>query len=246
MILFQRTIPKISLTFDRDACISPGAKVNHCLIYCSAQPTQHNHFIVKTQIEEWLRNSRDPFERQHPKISIRFEHLPHDDRDRMFHNGYSIMYLQPGFGPVLHWGILDGVALSDLIGMATVIKTFLHYYETDLKFQIAKILQCSRGEDRVDLIHCRMMVQELFRDVSNSAISQRLAYGRNQLYAPPENTSEDEYFHMVWHYMSARAYQIRVEFNNFDLKFLVPQKLFDLFDSCFGQELTYHMIPQGE
>lgn len=246
MIIFRRAIPKISLTFDKDACLSPGAKVNHCLIYCAARPTQFNHFIVKTLIEDWLQNSRDPLERPHPNLNIRFENLLHADRDRIFHNGYSILHLQPGFGPVLHWGILDDVALSDLMGMATVIKTFVRHYETDLKFKIAKILQGSRGEDPGDLIHCRMMVQELFRDVSNAAISQRIAYGRGQLYAAPENACEDEYFHMVWHYMSARAYNIRVEFNNFDLKFLVPQKLFNLFDTCFGTELTYYMVPQGE
>lgn len=246
MILFQSAIPKISLTFDRDACLAPGAKVNHCLIYCSARPTQYTHFIVKTLIEDWLRNSRDPIGRTHPNVNMRFDHLPAADRDRIFHNGYSILHQQPGFGPVLHWGIPGDVALSDLIGMATVIKTLIHEYETGLKLRIAQILQSTRGGDAGDIIRCRVMVHETFHNICNEARNQRIAYGRGQLYVPPENTCEDEYFHMVWYYMSAHTYNIRVDFENFDLKFTVPQKLFDLFDTCFGQELTYHMIPQGE
>lgn len=240
-------IPKFSLTFDRAACITPDAKINHAMIYCAAKPQQYSHFIVKTLVEDWLHNSRDPIGRTHPKINMRFEHLPAADRDRIFHNGYSILHLQPGFGPVLHWGIPGGVALSDLIGMATVIKTFIHEYETELKFTIAKTLQSAHPvDDQFEIQRCRVLVHELFRQVTHAAYAQRVVYGRGELYVPPENTCEDEYFHMVWHHMTAHAYKIRVDFDNFDLKFTVDPHLMDLFGSVFGSDMTYLMVPREE
>lgn len=248
MILFQRAIPKISLTFDRDACTTPGAKINHCMIYCAAKPAQYTHFIVKALLEDWLLKAREPYFPDRPSINLRFDSLPAADRDQIFHNGYSILYLIPGKGPVLHWGYPGDVGLIDLMGMATLIKTFQHYYETELKFEIAKLLQSVHPvETHFEIQRSRLGVQNLFQQIANTAYAQRVAFGgRGDLYVPPEKTSEDEYFHMVWHYMTGRAHTIRVDFENFELKFRVPQKLFDLFDTCFGQEITYLMVPQGE
>lgn len=246
-MILERAIPKFSLTFDRDACLTQGAKINHCMIYCSAKPSQYTHFIVRALIEEWLQTAREPFVQARPNLNMRFEYVSQVERDALFHNGYSILHHRPGFGPILQWGYPSDVSLTDLMGMATVIKTFMHHYETELKFTIAKTLQSVHPvDDLFELQRCRVLVHELFRQVSNAARDQRIAYGRGDLYAPPAHTSEDEYFHMVWQFMSSRAYNIRVDFENFELKFTVPDKLFDLFDSCFGRELTYLMVPQGE
>lgn len=245
MILFQRAIPKISLTFDIGACITPDAPINHCMIYCATKPYQYSHIIVKTLVEDWLRTARQPYPPDRPIINLKFEYVSTIHRDRLFQNGYSVLCLIPGLPPILHWGCPGNVSMHDLMGMATVIKTFLYYYETDLKPTIARRLQCTYPVDYPQETRCcRAMVHELFRQVSNAAREQRIAYGRSELYVAPENTCEDEYFYMLWH--TSKAYRIRVDFDNFDLKFLVPQKLFDLFDSCFGAELTYHMVPEGE
>lgn len=245
-MILQRAIPKFSLTFDKEACTQPNAKINHAMIYCASKPQQYSHFIVKALVEDWLRTAREPFVPARPNINMRFEYVTADDRDRLFHNGYSLLYLIPGRGPIVHWGYPGDVGLLDLMGMATIIKTFVHYYETVLKIEIAKILQSTRGDDHGDKIRCRLMVQDLFRQVTHAAYAQRVAYGRGELYVPPENTNEDEYFLMVWHHMSSRAYTIRVDFDNFDLKFTVDPHLMDLFGSVFGSDLTYLMVPREE
>lgn len=247
MIFLRRAIPKFSLTFDKAACITPGAKINHCMFFCSAKPKQYTPFIVRALIEDWLLNAREPFVQPRPNLNMRFDYVSQVDRDTMFHNGYSILHMRPGYGPILQFGYPGDVGLIDLMGMATIIKTFQYYYETELKFTIAKILQSAHPvDDLFEIQRCRVLVHDLFRQVEQAAYMQRVAYGRGELYVPPENQSEDEHFRMVWHHMTARAYSIRVDFENFELKFTVPDKLFDLFDTCFGSELTYLMVPQGE
>lgn len=246
-MILQRAIPKFSLTFDREACTQPNAKINHAMIYCAVKPQQYSHFIVKAMVEDWLRNAREPFVPGRPDLNMRFEYVPAADRDRLFHNGYSLLYLIPGRGPIIHWGYPGDVGLLDLMGMATIIKTFVHYYETELKITIAKTLQGAHPvDDQFEIQRCRLLVHDLFQRVTHNAYAQRVAYGRGELYIPPENTSEDEHFLMVWHHMTARAYTIRVDFDNFDLKFTVDQRLMDLFGSVFGSDMTYLMVPREE
>jgi hypothetical protein len=244
VIRLQRAIPKINVTFDKAACLTPGPPINYCMVYCSARPTHHSHFIVRAMLEEWLINAREPYTRARPQIMLRFDHTSAAERDAIFQNGYSLLHHHPGIGPMVNWGYPGDVSLLDLMGLATVIKTFEHEFENDLKFKIAGTLQCSLDTD--DLLRSRHMVHERMREISDTAIAHRIAYGRGRLYVPPENTLEDEYFHIEWHSMTARPYVVRVDFENFELKYTVPQKLIDLFGSCFGYDLTYRMVPQGE
>lgn len=246
MILMQRAIPRISVSFDVNACNQQKSPITSCVIFCSAEERQHSHFVVKSLIEDWLRNVREPYATGRPNLNLKFRSVKPIDRDQILHNGYSVLHQHPGIGPVLHWGFPGGVSLIDLMGMATVIKTFNHYYDMELKSDIAQKLQIIHPVDEPAILnYCRQMVHTLFEGVTNMARMQRLCAGKESLVVHDPFAFENDYIKMQWQHAIGRYFGILVVFENFDLKYVVPPHLFDLFDSCFGPELTYRMVPEG-
>lgn len=245
----QRAIPRINITFNKEACMAKGAAVNYSMIYCDADETPHAHFVAQTMVENWLRHARETNTHIRPYPNLSYRRMSHADCDKIYANGYSIMRLVVGVGPVLHWGHPNDVSVLQLMNMATIIKTFQHYFDTELKMRIADKLNSKHSLDFESSIeHSRFLVHDLMIQVSRVATAHRLVYGKRDLYQEPASQIEDEYFDLWFQFpgYSPEGYKIRVSFENFNLRYTVPRKLFDLFDSGFGSEFTQHMVPLME
>lgn len=247
-MILQQAIPRISVSFDKAACNQPNSPVTSCVIFCDAKQRQFHHFIVQTMIEDLLRNPRDHLSKMRPNLNLKFDHVSQVDRDQIFHNGYSILYRNPGYGPVMQWGYPGGVSMIDLMGIASVIKTFNYEFDNHMKVEIARTIQTASYLmiDRDELPRCRLMMHDRFHQISDLSRNLRLSISRDPIYTPPPTPHEDSFFEIHWQFSTSQSYTIYVDFENFELSYAVPQHLFDLFDSCFGPELTYRMHPIQE
>uniref|UniRef100_A0AB39CDL4 Uncharacterized protein n=1 Tax=Pseudomonas phage HRDY3 TaxID=3236930 RepID=A0AB39CDL4_9VIRU len=235
----QKAVPNIIPVFDLDACITGRGVVSQPYVYVAAKETPVARFAAKTLLEKALREVDEHgafpplnwpgFEWQRGPTMVQ--------RDRLFENGYSLLHLRPGYGPVVHWGTVGDsrVFLMDLVCIGTILKTWIHYFRQEAQPRFASI--CMQYPADAAYHIWRNEIQDLSRQVYMAARSARMLYGKDPLFIHDE---DGDFTMMVWR-SPGHEYKLKFVHSNFDIKIQVGPELWFAFNNCFGPDTLYHL-----